>query len=166
MLRHVCHCNKKTGETRVMDELLIYRGIVHEIQATLCNQSMEAGGILGMTKGVVSAYYWDSSSETSYGFYQPNTAACEEVINNLWASNGIEFCGCIHTHRVGMYPSSADIQYFQQIYDSIKCIREEPDIVLAIARQSPESSDTIYAFCGRYDKQNRFTISPVLVRII
>ena len=146
-----------------MDIIYVDKKVVQQIKATICTQSMESGGILGIKDGVVSVFYEDKNADVSYGSYQPDIVSCEKVINDEWSKSDVSFCGFVHTHRMDMKPSEADIQYYRTILESMRDIGYDQAVYLFIADCKAQENNFLYAYIGHYDEQNRFSACPVTI---
>ncbi len=76
----------------------------------------ESGGILGEKDGVICAFHFDDSIQTTLrAAYIPNIPALNQKIRQ-WAGEGISFCGLFHSHPNGQdVLSEADIAYITRI---------------------------------------------------
>lgn len=78
----------------------------------------EAGGILGCVDGCVCAFVYDPGTpDLTRGCYTPNVAFLNDVIAR-WQTEGITFCGIVHSHPKGQRSlSEADLDYIKVILD-------------------------------------------------
>lgn len=109
--------NVPTGTFR-NQSMKITDDVFEKIKKTIGMMKPEQGGILGISNGfdLIDCFVHDKDAEVKYDEYNPNIIFLNDVINNDWNLNGIEFCGFIHSHP---YPSNmlsdADIEYAMKI---------------------------------------------------
>lgn len=79
----------------------------------------EEGGILGIYKNIVCAYFHDKGyGNNGFAIYEPNINKLNEVLA-LWNHKGITFGGIVHSHLPGQNTlSKADIDYIASIFAS------------------------------------------------
>ena len=82
----------------------------------------EAGGILGSRNGSVCAFAYDHGTPDMTGnCYAPNVDFLNRIIAQ-WQTQGITFCGIVHSHPPGQQKlSEADLAYIQTI---LECMPE------------------------------------------
>lgn len=80
----------------------------------------EAGGILGRKKDEIVAFQYDAgNSSIDRAIYVPCINQLNKVIA-LWASEGISFCGLIHSHPDGREQlSTSDRIFIQQVMNNL-----------------------------------------------
>ena len=78
----------------------------------------EAGGILGSRNGCVCAFVYDPGTpDMTRNCYTPDVDFLNRVIAQ-WQTEGITFCGIVHSHPPGQQNlSEADRAYIQTILD-------------------------------------------------
>lgn len=95
----------------------ILENVYHEILHCFPYVPPEAGGILGCNiDGEIIAFNFDPGKPNlDRAIYTPNTQELNHQIC-LWASEGIQFCGIVHSHPPGQESlSKPDIEFIQQI---------------------------------------------------
>ena len=79
----------------------------------------ETGGIIGVNKeGVISAFQFDETYSSNPFEYYPNVVFLNQVINEEWANENIEFVGFVHSHLHNCKISQDDIKYARLILKS------------------------------------------------
>lgn len=78
----------------------------------------EAGGILGSVDGCICAFVYDSGMpDMTRNCYTPDVDFLNRVIEQ-WQSQGITFCGIVHSHPAGQRElSEADQNYIRVILE-------------------------------------------------
>lgn len=96
---------------------LIDSSVYQKIIKTIGVASIECGGIIGIKKGVICAYYFDRKGKGYEAAYIPNTKVLNKIIEK-WKNKGISFIGVIHNH-LNSYdkPSFDDKVYAQNILE-------------------------------------------------
>ena len=91
------------------------------IENTIGARQAESGGMLGTTDGgkTIDHYYFDKTASTTRGMYSPDANTLNRVIEK-WNQNGIQFCGIIHSHPLGVTkPSREDTEYAERILENM-----------------------------------------------
>lgn len=96
-------------------KITITNKVWEEIKTTIGNAKPEAGGILGIRKEKIVAYYFDRTGLSLENKYIPDVGRINRVIAD-WAECGVSFCGFIHSHPLPYAkPSYGDIEYVKKI---------------------------------------------------
>lgn len=94
------------------------REVFNKIKASIGKLKPEQGGILGIRNDddIIDCFVHDKSARFGYAEYNPNVKFLNDVINNDWNENGIDFCGFVHSHPSQSNKlSEADIEYAGRI---------------------------------------------------
>lgn len=96
----------------------INNSILKKIEKTIGNSPIESGGIIGIKKNIICAFYFDKKNYNHLSEYYPNYKTLNKVIKR-WGKHGIMFAGIIHSHP-NLYnkPSIIDYNYAKKILDS------------------------------------------------
>lgn len=92
--------------------------VYNNIKKTVGNMKPEQGGILGIRNDsdIIDCFVHDKSAIVGYAEYNPNVKFLNDVINNDWSQNNIDFCGFVHSHPSQSNSlSCADIEYAKRI---------------------------------------------------
>ncbi len=101
----------------------IKKGVLAEIFQEIKQYKYETGGIIGVNKkGVISAFKFDKTHGSNMFEYCPNVDFLNQVINEKWANENIEFIGFVHSHLNNCEISTQDIKYARQVLANNKCI--------------------------------------------
>lgn len=96
--------------------LQIKRDVLDEIFLSIKKYNYETGGIIGVNEsGVVSAFQFDETLSSNPFEYCPNVDFLNQVINEKWANEDIEFVGFVHSHLNNDKVSIQDIIYCRRI---------------------------------------------------
>ena len=98
--------------------MTITHDVFNKIKASIGKMPPEQGGILGIRNGsdIIDCFVHDKSARVGYAEYNPNINFLNDVINNDWDQNGVDFCGFIHSHpNCSEQLSGADIEYAVRI---------------------------------------------------
>lgn len=132
-----------------------------KIQETLGTLKPEQGGILGISneEDIVDFFVHDKKADVGTYEYSPNVSYIDEVINNEWAPNGIEFVGFIHSHPYGSSRlSSADIQYAKRIMKAFGLSY----LFMPLANSNQDASFQIHG----YYVQKKGTVIPCEIEVV
>lgn len=109
------HVPSGTFRNRTMT---LTRDVFNRIKVSIGKMPPEQGGILGIRNesDVIDYFVHDKSARVGYAEYSPNVNFLNDIINNDWNKNGIDFCGFIHSHpNYSEELSNADIEYAVRI---------------------------------------------------
>lgn len=103
--------------------MFISRHTLNEILRVIGTHPIESGGIIGCVNNTICAFAFDSNYTSTFE-YIPNVQHLNDVIGK-WNSQGISFCGLVHSHLFGFnYPSKSDREYAQLLYETNSCVRK------------------------------------------
>ena len=94
-----------------MRETILDKFIFNKIKKDISLHPAERGGIIGLTNGSITSFYYDSQAKCTFNEYVPSTIILDKVLDE-WDEKGIEFIGFVHSHtpnRKCLSPS--DIEY-------------------------------------------------------
>lgn len=101
----------------------IKRDVLDEIFLSIKQYNYETGGIIGANKrGVVSAFQFDKTLSSNPFEYRPNVDFLNQVINEKWAKQNIEFVGFVHSHLHNGALSIQDVIYARDILKENCCL--------------------------------------------
>ena len=101
----------------------IKKYVFEEICKTLKRYRYETGGIIGVNKeGVISAFQFDETDSSNPFEYYPNVVFLNQVINEEWANENIEFVGFVHSHLNNDTLSIQDVIYARDILKENCCL--------------------------------------------
>ncbi len=137
--------------------LRMTESVFNQIKNSIGRMKPEQGGILGIRNDgdVVDCFIHDQAAKVGYAEYNPNVQFLNEVINNDWNANGIDFCGFIHSHPSPSNKlSEADIEYAKRIMKEFDLAY----LYMPLVNSSAEGKFKIYGFFvflnGRIEKAN------------
>ena len=94
----------------------IQKDVLNEIFLSIRKYNYEMGGIIGVNKrGAISAFQFDETLSSNPFEYRPNVDFLNQVINEEWAKQNIEFVGFVHSHLNNDDLSLQDIIYARDI---------------------------------------------------
>ena len=95
------------------DCLCITEAVYQNILRDLSGRPPECGGVLGADQiGVVSAWHFDRTGNSTPDSYKPDVTAINRVLQEEWQPRGIYMVGIIHSHAAGKkVPSCGDVHY-------------------------------------------------------
>ena len=130
----------------------IQKAVYNEICATLGTKKPECGGVLGARFGeAISKFYFDHSGISSSEAYFPDYETINGILE-IWAKDGVQMVGMIHSHEKGKFPSCGDLFYCEQIMRNNPSISE---FLLPIVTLQPFE---IHFYRVRFDQ--KFSVSP------
>ena len=98
------------------NEILIEGEVLSEICQILSRYPYETGGIVGANEnGIITTFQFDKTHTSSLFEYCPNIEFLNQVINENWTKQNIEFVGFVHSHPHNGCISKKDIEYAKQI---------------------------------------------------
>lgn len=100
-----------------MRGIILDKLIFDAIKKNIVLHPAERGGIIGLTNGRITSFYYDSQAKCTFNEYVPNTIILDKVIDE-WDEKGIEFIGFVHSHtptRKCLSPS--DIEYAVKVLE-------------------------------------------------
>ena len=107
----VCCTYKRMEETFVPVNPLLVKYLLRKQKY----RGVETGGILGLSKGVITHYYHDHSGQEIEGGYFPNYEDLNWILAQ-WKQVGTEFGALLHIHAPGeCVPSASDLRYVSAI---------------------------------------------------
>lgn len=100
--------------------MIIDQRTLHTICSAFHPTPPEAGGILGSIDGCVCAFAYDPGvPDLLRNCYTPDVDLLNRTIAR-WQTQGIMFCGIVHSHPPGQHMlSEGDMIYIQTIMDSL-----------------------------------------------
>ena len=105
----------------------IQKDVLNEIFLSIRKYNYETGGIIGINEsGIISAFQFDETYSSNPFEYSPNVDFLNQVINEEWANENIEFIGFVHSHLNNSEISQQDIKYARQILANNKYL----DVIL------------------------------------
>lgn len=122
--QHTAHCIELTDVlTKIMDVQIgrdntihIKKDILDEIFLSLKQYNYETGGIIGVNeRGVIAAFQFDKTHSYNPFEYCPNVDFLNQVINDIWTKENVEFVGFVHSHLHNAQVSRQDILYSRKI---------------------------------------------------
>lgn len=102
-----------TGTFRIR-HMRITEDVFCQIKKTLGTMKPEQGGILGISNDsdLIDTFVHDKTAKVGHSEYNPNVFFLNDIINNQWSKNNIDFCGFVHSHpSQSNMLSDADIEY-------------------------------------------------------
>ena len=94
----------------------IKNDVLSEIFQKIKCYNYETGGIIGINEnGIISSFQFDETPSSNPFEYCPNVDFLNQVINEKWAKENIEFIGFVHSHLNNSEISQQDIKYARQI---------------------------------------------------
>ena len=97
------------------NQVFINKNVFDKICNSLGRFNYETGGVLGMVNDTVVEFEFDTYSSHELYEYYPTTELFENIINDVWISADISFCGIVHSHLHNNKLSAQDISYCQEI---------------------------------------------------
>jgi proteasome lid subunit RPN8/RPN11 len=96
---------------------MIKQEIYEAIIRAFADNEPECGGILGAVPGgPITHFYFDKTGTSTPKSYTPDCEAINTMLQNEWASIGVQMVGVVHTHsNEGNFPSCGDLHYAVQI---------------------------------------------------
>ena len=102
----------------------IQKDVLDEIFLSIKQYNYETGGIVGVNKvAVISAFQFDETLSSNPFEYCPNVDFLNQVINEKWADQSIEFVGFVHSHLNNRNLSMQDVIYARDILKENSCIK-------------------------------------------
>ena len=112
----------------------IKRDVLDEMFLSIKQHNYETGGIIGVDKkGVISAFQFDETLSSNLFEYHPNVDFLNQVINEKWVNENIEFVGFVHSHLNNDDLSLQDTIYARDILKENCCLE---NILIAIINLS------------------------------
>lgn len=132
-------------EKNKKETIYIARDVYENIMKTLGTLKPEKGGMLGwnIDDKSIDHFIFDECAYINSDTYSPDVEKMNNIINNTWADDGINFAGFIHSHpNNSKHLSQADINY------GLKIIKEfDVDyIILPIVTSSYDAKKYIYPY--------------------
>ena len=109
---------KLLPEKRWLRPLVTIKQEIYEaIIRVFSDNEPECGCILGAVPGgPITHFYFDKTGVSTPKSYAPDCEAINTVLQNEWASAGVQMVGVIHSHsNAGKFPSCGDLYYAAQI---------------------------------------------------
>lgn len=125
-------------QTGINNIIHIRRETLDEMFSLIKRQAYETGGIIGVDDGgIISAFQFDKTCNSSPFEYCPNVDFLDRVINKKWAKRNIEFVGFVHSHLNNSEVSRQDIDYSR---DTLRTNKHLNYIILGIVDLSKKST--------------------------
>ncbi len=103
--------------------IYIQKDILDKIFLSIKQYNYETGGIIGVNKeGVIFAFQFDETQSLNPFDYCPNVDFLNQVINEKWTKQNIEFVGFVHSHLHNDTLSMQDIIYARDILKENSCL--------------------------------------------
>jgi len=110
-------------QTGINNIIHFRRETLDEMFSLIKRQAYETGGIIGVDDGgIISAFQFDKTCNSSPFEYCPNVDFLDRVINKKWAKRNIEFVGFVHSHLNNCEISQQDIEYARNILEENSCL--------------------------------------------
>ena len=95
--------------------MYILKRTLEEILDVIGSHPIESGGIIGYKDECICSFIFDDSFVSQYE-YRPNVEYLNDEIQK-WNSEGISFCGIVHSHLYGFnFPSESDRIYAHNLF--------------------------------------------------
>ena len=95
--------------------MYILKQVLDDILREIGSHPVESGGIIGCRGDLICAFRFDGTFTSQYQ-YRPDIGLLNDVIKG-WNSNGISFCGFVHSHLYGLdEPSESDRLYAEKLF--------------------------------------------------
>ncbi len=162
------HRNDSAGETEGGDAppsgalpLRVSKEVLDRILRTLGSMPPEQGGALGADRqtGIITQFCFDQSSRRTAGTYSPDSAKVTKIIEQ-WKSQGIRFCGMIHSHPISGGPSEGDRSYAERILRAMPETLGGKMFLPIVTRDTVRKTVSVHAFLARLGKKGRAEILP------
>ncbi|TWU21307.1 HesA/MoeB/ThiF family protein [Bythopirellula polymerisocia] len=101
--------------------------VLRKIHKTIGSKRPEQSGMLGINSetDVITHYAFDETSKGTTVSNMPDVKRLNDIINDDWKPNGIQYIGGPHSHPPGVHrPSSGDREYGQQILEAKRSLEE------------------------------------------
>lgn len=96
--------------------IFIPRNILNKIFSTIKQYRYETGGIIGINSNEeIVEFHFDKPFKPNLFEYCPNVYLLNQMINENWKQNNIEFAGFVHSHLNNIEISQQDIKYSKSI---------------------------------------------------
>ena len=130
-----------------------------QIHQTLGALPAETGGVLGASNNVICRFYYDYDSTSSSVIYRPNAKKIQAVLKD-WQTDGISFCGIIHSHaRACDKLSFRDIAFAQAILEFNPSL---PRVLFPVV--VPQSSVTMFQIIPYIVKEGAIEVGRLCIQ--
>ena len=134
-----------------MRGIILDKLIFDAIKKNIVLHPAERGGIIGLTNGRITSFYYDSQAKCTFNEYVPNTIILDKVIDE-WDEKGIEFIGFIHSHtpnRKSLSPS--DKEYAVKV---LEVFDDLPYLIIGVVGENDSFPLKLFSIFkdGRYEE--------------
>ncbi len=120
---------------------IAYR-VIDNIMKTIGTLEAECGGIIAISKGEISDYYFDSEAGYGKASYVPSRGTIQNYIREKWSTPELRFCGIVHSHP---YCNTCEPSHI--------------DIDMALKIMSLNNMDKLYLIIVKGDEIKLFCVS-------